>query len=409
VVQLATPQEVSEGTSDTKAITPASLSTALATDADLQTEANTRLSADNALQAQITPHTTALNAATDAATADTLVKRDGAGRFKAVNGLAASDVATKGQMDTADSALQSQITPHTTALNAATDAATANTLCKRDVDGRVQVADANTATQAVSKGQLDAVNTVVSGHTSTLNAATHEATASAIVKRDANGRAQVADGSAAADIATKGQLNKVVGGYSVEALTLTNSVDGAATPSKAHVSLDTYGAAASQNCTNLLTTNDIQLLVVRLANASHVVVLKHGQAGDGGLLNADGLDISLTTLDQTVLYYKSGSNYKELGKFGFGVAGAHNRSVKSTNFNIAAGDNTYICTASLTATLPSIGSAANTRALLVLPGRVQVTVSRNGANIEGVADNLLVKGPCSMQLTEDGSSWWIVR
>lgn len=76
---------------------------------------------------------TIIDAATDAATASALAKRDGAGRLKIVDGSAASDAATKGQVDT----VQTNLTTHQNDQSAhgATAARTANAIVKRTSQG----------------------------------------------------------------------------------------------------------------------------------------------------------------------------------------------------------------------------------------------------------------------------------
>lgn len=93
-------------------------------------------------------------------------------------------------------------------LDAATSLATASALVVRDADGRARFADPADAADADTKGARDTAigthNAVTSPHS-----ATSAATASRLVLRDASGRAAVATPSAVGDIATKGYVDGV--------------------------------------------------------------------------------------------------------------------------------------------------------------------------------------------------------
>jgi hypothetical protein len=91
--------------------------------------------------------------------------------------------------------------------DACVSAATALKLMRRDAAGRAKVADPSAADDIDTKGARDtAITSGVSTHNAVTNphSATSAATASRLVLRDAAGRAQFADPSADADAATKG-------------------------------------------------------------------------------------------------------------------------------------------------------------------------------------------------------------
>lgn len=518
VVQFATPEEVADGVDDAKAVTPFSMANAFATLDALQTETNTRISADNAITSILSGHTTTLGNAASIATPNVLMKRDASGRAKVADGAATDDIATKGQMDAADATLQSQITTSTTDLANASETVANNKLIRRGSGGKAQVNPGASGNEIVVFSQLDAVSTVANAAKSVTDAATDANTNSTVVKRDGTGKAQVTAGASGNEIVVYSQLSttntnitnltnlvaKMIGANGQAGLTLTSGANGSATPATAWVTLDTFGGAGTQNCTDLPTTNGVQFVLVQLANAAHIVTLKHGT---GNLVNKDGKDIVFSNTTQAVLYGLSSTSYFEVAKFGFenqtitsqttdftaaynsfnkvstaggninatlptavGHAGAvieifvdnatnltsilytsgqnangttgqtistantgykfisdganwrlsvlspsagggagFARSNKSGNFNIATGDNGYVCSAALTATLPSIAGAGNTRVQLVLTGRFNVTLARNGANINGVASDMVLRGPCSLTLIEDGTSWWIAQ
>lgn len=517
VVEFATPEETTDGVDNTKAITPFCIAGVFATVADLQTEINDRTSAINATNSTVSGHTTQLNNATSAATSSVLMKRDASGRAQVVAGSASSDIVNKGQMDTADSTLQSQITVNSLDLATASSSAGANLLLRRDANGRAQVVAGSASGDIVIKSQLDAVASDATSAKTITDAATSSLTNSTVVKRDSNGRAKIADGSAIDDIASKGQVDtvsssvtslsalvaKMLGSNTIESLTLNGS--NSATPTKAWVKLDTNGGAGTQNCDTIATTNSINFVLVQLTNSSHVVTLKHGT---GNIQNKDGKDIVFVDTTQSVLYSLVGANYVEVARFGFealtvvsssaasftanyntlnkidstsgnkdftlptavGYAGAvilvvkevsantinilytsaqnangstgqtlttaysgyyfisdganwrvfaiaptsgggagYNRTVVAGGaFNINAGDNGYVVTAAGTGTLPAMGSSANSRITIVVTGNFDVTISRNSAQIQGTTNDLLLNGPCSIVLIEDGTSWWYV-
>lgn len=114
-----------------------------------------------------------LNAATAAATANTLVLLDGSGRAKVANPAAAADIANKQYVDAADATLQ-------TAINGKASTAVATSTA----DGLMPSTD---------KSKLDG--------------STPSPTAFRLMQRDAFGRAQVATPAAGGDAATKGYVD----------------------------------------------------------------------------------------------------------------------------------------------------------------------------------------------------------
>jgi hypothetical protein len=100
--------------------------------------------------------------AASAATANVVVKRDASGRAQVADPAVAADIATKNYVDTADTALQGQITTNTnnistntTKLNAATSSPTASQIVLRDVNGRAQVADPSASGDIATKNYVD--------------------------------------------------------------------------------------------------------------------------------------------------------------------------------------------------------------------------------------------------------------
>jgi len=99
--------------------------------------------------------------------------------------------------------------------------------------------------------------------------------------------------------------------------TLTLDTNGFATPTGFSHLVDTFAAAASDNADRLVTTNKVPLVLVRQANASRFVTLRHNQGGDGTLNHLDGQNITFTSTLQAVLYERNGTTYDEVARFGF--------------------------------------------------------------------------------------------
>ena len=93
-------------------------------------------------------------------------------------------------------------------------APTASAVVLRDSAGRAQVAAPSAAADIARKDTVDAVSTSLTTHAAltTAHGSTSAATASAIIQRDASGRAQVAAPSAAADIARKADVDAAIAG-----------------------------------------------------------------------------------------------------------------------------------------------------------------------------------------------------
>jgi hypothetical protein len=111
-----------------------------------------------------------------------------------------------------------------TILDAATNAGTASTLMKRDSSGRAQVAAPSAAADIARKDTVDAVQSSLNTHAavgSTAHGATAAPTVSTLMARDSAGRAQVVAPSVAADIANKGYVDSAVSGATIPDASLT--------------------------------------------------------------------------------------------------------------------------------------------------------------------------------------------
>jgi hypothetical protein len=111
-----------------------------------------------------------------------------------------------------------------TILDAATNAGTASALMKRDSSGRAQVAAPSAAADIARKDTVDAVQSNLSTHAavgSAAHGATSAPTVSTLMARDSAGRAQVVAPSVSADIANKGYVDTAVSGATIPDASLT--------------------------------------------------------------------------------------------------------------------------------------------------------------------------------------------
>src|SRR5579883_1961260 len=78
---------------------------------------------------------------------------------------------------------------------------------------------------------------------------------------------------------------------------------GAVTPTAAVHSIDTEGGAATDDLTNIATTNhpDGRLLVIRCANNARSVVVKHNAGGAGQIALASAADLTLKDTTQWLI------------------------------------------------------------------------------------------------------------
>lgn len=103
-------------------------------------------------------------------------------------------------------------------------------------------------------------------------------------------------------------VKEMPGGGAQESKTIAS---GAITPTVSLVQIDTESAATSDDLDTILQTNHPagRLLVVRSADASRVVVLKHGT---GNLSNRDSLDIALIAPEDFVVYVRVSTSWVEV-------------------------------------------------------------------------------------------------
>lgn len=148
---------------------------------------------------------------TSAPTANTIALRDANGRTQVATPIAATDAANS-------SYVQNQVAAHAaltaSGTHGAVSTAAANSIMFRDADGRSQIATPVNTTEITNKAYVDNADSAHAGLTAVgTHGSTTTATASRLVHRDAAGRAQVADPSAAADISTKNYVDTTLAAH----------------------------------------------------------------------------------------------------------------------------------------------------------------------------------------------------
>jgi hypothetical protein len=119
-----------------------------------------------------------------------------------------------------------------------------------------------------------------------------------------------------------GATKLLLGADQVQSLTIASDaitpVDPTTTsPCSLQIVVDTEGAAATDNLKAITTTNvpDGSLVLIRIADAGRVVVLKHLASG-GNISLAGLLDVTLNSVYQWVLLGRRGSTFYEIAMFG---------------------------------------------------------------------------------------------
>lgn len=114
------------------------------------------------------------------------------------------------------------------------------------------------------------------------------------------------------------QATKQIPGAGVAEATLTIS-GGIVTPTLGVHTIDTEGAAATDNLTNILQTNlpDGSLLLIRCANNARTVVIANAAGGAGQIVTAGFLNLALRSTRQWLLLKRSGTSWEEVTRGGF--------------------------------------------------------------------------------------------
>jgi len=102
-----------------------------------------------------------------------------------------------------------------------------------------------------------------------------------------------------------------LGGSAESSLTIAS---GAITPTAGCHNIDTEGGAASDDLTNIITTNlqDGRLLLLRSASALRVITVKHNAGGAGQIALTAGIDLILSDPTEFILLKRTGANWEQV-------------------------------------------------------------------------------------------------
>ena len=177
--------------------------------------ASAQSAAEATAAAALSPVKALTDAATASATGNALMRRDSSGRVSVSTPTSTTHAATKGYADAGDASAQSAaeataaaaLSPVKATVDNATANATANRLVLRDSAGRFKSATPSATTDVANKSYVDAVDTKYAGTKTSVDNATASATASRLVLRDSAGRFKAATPSATTDVANKSYVD----------------------------------------------------------------------------------------------------------------------------------------------------------------------------------------------------------
>lgn len=108
-------------------------------------------------------------------------------------------------------------------------------------------------------------------------------------------------------------LAELPGGAATSELTISG---GSITPTGFLHSVDTEGAAGSDNLANVVTTNhpESRLLLLYPEDGGRTVVVKDAAGGAGQIHTADGNDFTMDETDKMILLYRDGADWREWGR-----------------------------------------------------------------------------------------------
>ena len=232
-------------------------------------------------------------------------------------------------------------------------------------------------------------------------------------------------------------IRELLGGEAESTLTIAA---GSVTPDRAIHAIDTEAAASTDDLANIDQTNhpDGRLLMIRAANASRTVVVKHLAGGAGQVRLADAADFPLDDADKLLLLRRLGAQWEEITRafaadkaaartfLGFTGAGgkvaaadlaadalklnALPQAIFVADHTVVAGDvGTMLIANKATAITFPLTAAATLGtgfvAFIKNIGAGVLTIDPNGAEtIDGVATLVLKKGEWTKFWTE-GTAW----
>lgn len=147
-------------------------------------------------------------------------------------------------------------------------------------------------------------------------------------------------------------MSEGLGGGAAESATIAS---GTITPSASVVVVDTQSAAATDDLTNIVTTNtpDGRILILRSADDGRNVVVKNAAGGAGQITLADSTDLTLDVTTQALILRRSGTDWVEIGRFygnnktafrtflGFGTAAQKNTGTSGDAVPLLNAANTW--------------------------------------------------------------------
>lgn len=200
-------------------------------------------------------------------------------------------------------------------------------------------------------------------------------------------------------------------GIADQALTIASGSVTPASGSSAVLVIDTEASGATDDLTNIVTTNidDGAMVWVRNANAARVVVAKHSAGGSGQLSLSTGGDFVLADPDRHWLLLKrNGTLFLEVARFP--SATLPPLLSKSGNYTTTPADRGRFidCTATLTLTLLAAATAGKGFEQVVQCSGGVTTIDPNGAEtIGGTSTHLLYRGD-KVRFVSDGTNWQIL-
>lgn len=197
-------------------------------------------------------------------------------------------------------------------------------------------------------------------------------------------------------------------GIAAQALTISAGSVTPALGSSQILVIDTEAAAATDELTNIVTTNlgANSLVRVTIANNARVVALKHAAGGSGELSLKTGGDMVLGDTTHWIEFYVNGTQLDEVARFP--PAGPAVLS-KAANYTVTPADRGKLvdCTATLTLSLPAAATAGKGFELLVECSGGVTTIDPNGAELIGGSATLVLYRGDKVGIVCTGTAWKI--
>jgi hypothetical protein len=197
-------------------------------------------------------------------------------------------------------------------------------------------------------------------------------------------------------------IGELLGGKVESTLTLASD---ACTPTGGVHAIDSEAAASTDNLATINQTNapDGRLLLIRAANAGHVITVKHAAGGTGQILLTDSADLVLQSTKQWLLLKRTGTSWEEVLR-SYGDQKSLMRTwqqiattpqTKSANYTAVAADRGRLLVGTGTWTL-ALTAAATLGSDWYLPFRNdatgEITIDPNGAELVNGAATITI-GP----------------